>query len=251
MLQWHIDLAVGIVYTLDAANARPRADAIIHSCAIHLIQDALLDLINYLGTAALLTMNGTVDTGVFLSSVDLQHLSMSMAFRYCLVFRRFNNHSNWSALMPFITSAKVIWQGMRKALQQIRGSGEKMFGGLFYPATLRKYRMLPQRRWRACKGMSAPVRETLSLRLLLSAIPSRECVKYDKNQCRENWRMFVECYQSNIKSPAAGLFSAYSMKCALDCLVMSSASCFPDGMISAFKKLWRDPVPRDQRFIVL
>ena len=134
-------------------------------------QDAFLYFINYLGTATLLTMNDTVDTGVFLSSVDLQHLSMSMAFRYCLVFRRFNNHSTWSALMPFITSAQVNWQGIRKALQQIRGSGEKMFGGLFYPATLRRYRMLPQRRWRACKGMSVPVRETLFPSLVVVGDP--------------------------------------------------------------------------------
>ena len=74
--------------------------------------------------------------------------------------------------------------------------------------------------------------------------------------------MFVECYQSNIKSTTAGLFSGYSMKCALDCLVMSSATRFPDGVFSAwpsncngyvtaFKKLWRVPVPRDQRFLAL
>ena len=110
--------------------------------------------------------------------------------------------------------------------------------------------------------MSAAGRETLSLRLLLSAIPSRECANYDKNPCRDNWRMFVACYQSSIKSTTAGLFSGYSMKCALDCLVMSNASRFPDGMIStwpsdcggyvnAFKKLWRAPVPRDQRFLAL
>ena len=130
-------------------------------------QGALLDFINYLDTADLLTMNDTVDTGVFLSSVDIQEFSMSMAFRYCLVFRRFNKHSTWSALMPCITSARVDWQGIRKALQHIIDSDEKMFGGLFYPATLRRYRMLPQRRWRACKGMSAAGRDTLSLCLLV------------------------------------------------------------------------------------
>ena len=73
-----------------------------------------------------------------------------------------------------------------------------------------------------------------ALRLLLSTTPSRECTNYDKNPCRENWRMFVECDQPNIKSTTAGLFSCYSMQCALDCLVMSNASRFPDGMISAW-----------------
>ena len=122
--------------------------------------------------------------------------------------------------------------------------------------------MLPERRWRACNGVRIADREVLSRRWLLSAIPSRECANYDKFPCRENWRMFVECYQSNIKSTTAGLFSGVSMKCALDCLVMSNASRFPDGMISAwpsdcsgyakaFKKLWRVPVPRDQRFLAL
>ena len=88
-----------------------------------------------------------------------------------------------SLFKPWLGSGhllKSLGPGIPKALQQIRGSGEKMFGCLFYPATLRKYRMLPQRRWRACKGMSAPVRETRSLSRLLSAIPSRECVIYDK-----------------------------------------------------------------------
>ena len=224
--------------------------------------DALRDLINYLSTADLLTVKDTVDSGVFLSSVDIQHLSMSMAFRYCLVFRRFSNHSTWAALMPCIRSARVNWNGIRKALQNIIDSDEKMFGGLFYPATLRKYRMLPERRWRACKRMGAADRETLSLRLLLSAIPSKECANYDKNPSRENWRMFVERYQSNVASTTRGLFSDYGMKCALDCLVLGSASRFPDSMISvwptdcsgyvkAFKKLWRVSVPRDQRFLAL
>ena len=73
--------------------------------------------------------------------------------RYCLVFRRYSNHSTWAALMPCIRSARVNWNGIRKALQNIIDSDEKMFGGLFYPATLRKYRMHPQWRWKACTGM--------------------------------------------------------------------------------------------------
>ena len=175
---------------------------------------------------------------------------MRMAFRYCLAFRRFSNRSTWSALKPSITSSRVNWKGIRKALQHIVDSDEKMFGGLFYPATLRKYRMLPERRWRACKRMGAAERETLSLRLLLAAIPSKECSNYDNNPSRQNWRLFVERYQSNVASTTVGLFSDYSMKCALDCLVLSSASRFPDSMISvwpsdckgyvnAFKQLWR------------
>ena len=127
-------------------------------------QDALLDLMNYFSTANLLTIKDTVDTGAFLSSVDTQHLSMSMAFRYCLVFRRFSKLSTWSALMPCITSAQVNWQRIRKALQHIIDSDEKMFGGLFYPATLKRCRKLHQRRWRACGCMSAADRETISLR---------------------------------------------------------------------------------------
>ena len=122
---------------------------------------AFLDFMNYLGSADLLTIKDTVDTGFFLSTVDILHLSMSMAFRYCLVFRRFSNHSTWCALMPYITSTQVNWHGIRKALQRIIDADEKMFGGLFYPATLRNYRMLPERRWRACKGMGAADRETL------------------------------------------------------------------------------------------
>ena len=82
--------------------------------------------------------------------------------------------------------------------------------------------------------MGAADRETLSLRFLFSAIPSRECAKHDKNPSRENWRMFVERYQSNVKSTTAGLFSGYSMKCALDCLVLSSLFRFPDCMISVW-----------------
>ena len=225
-------------------------------------QDALDDFMNYLGNANLLTIKDTVDTGFFLSTVDITQLSMSMAFRYCLVFRRFNNHCTWCALMPYITSAQVNFHGIRKALQRIIDADEKIFGGLFYPATLRKYKMLPERRWRACKGMGAADRETLSLRLLLSAIPSRECSSYDKNPSRENWRMFVERYQANVQSTTAGLFSEYSMKCALDCLVLGSPSRFPDvmisvwpsdckGYVSALRKLWRVSVLRDQRFLAL
>ena len=164
--------------------------------------------------------------------------------------------------MPCITSAQVNWQRIRRAFQRIIDSDEKMFGGLFYPATLKKYRMLPQRCWRACKGMGAADRETLSLRLLLAAIPSEECATYDKNPSRENWRIFSERYQSSVKSTTAGLFSGYAMACALDCLVLSSASRFPDCMISvwpsdcggyvkAFRKRRRVAVPRDQRFLAL
>ena len=109
-------------------------------------QDALDDFMNYLGNANLLTIKDTVDTGFFLSTVDITQLSMSMAFRYCLVFRRFSNHSTWAALMPCIRSARVNWNGIHKALQNIIDSGEKMFGGLFYPATVRRYRTLPERR---------------------------------------------------------------------------------------------------------
>ena len=215
----------------------------------------------YFSNANLLTIKDTVDTGAFLSSVDTQHLSMSMAFRYCLVFRRFSKLSTWSVLMPCITSPRVDWKRIREALQHIIDSNETIFGSFFYPATLRKYRLLPERRWRACTGMGAADRETLSLRLL-SAIPSRECANYDKNPSRENWRSFVERYQSNVKSTTAGLFSSYSMKCALDCLVLSSLSRFPDSVISvwpsdcggyvkAFKKLWRVSVPKDKRYLAL
>ena len=225
-------------------------------------RDAFRDFIKYLHTAILLTIHGTVDTGPFLSSVNMQHLSTARAFRYCLVFRRFSHHLTWAALMPCITSEQVNWNGIRKALQHITDSDEKLFGGMFYPATLRRYRMQSQDTWRLVEGMSAAERETLSLRLLLSAIPSKQCAKYDKEPNRASWRMFVEQYQANVKSTTVGLFSDYAMKCALDCLVLSSASRFPDGMIStwpchcdgyvsAFKKLWKAPVPRDQRFLAL
>ena len=122
-------------------------------------------------------MNGTVDAGAFLSSVDIQHLPMSMAFRYCLVFRRYSNPSTWSALMPCITSAQVNWQRIHRALQRIIDSEEKLSGGLFYPATLKKYRMLPQRCWRACKGMGAADRETLFPSLVVGSDPV-EGVRY-------------------------------------------------------------------------
>ena len=94
-------------------------------------QDALLDLMNYLSTANLLTIKDTVDTGAFLSSVDTQHLSMSMAFRYCLVFRRFSKLSTWSVLMPCITSPRVDWKRIREALQHIIDSNETTFGSFF------------------------------------------------------------------------------------------------------------------------
>ena len=73
--------------------------------------------------------------------------------------------------MPCITSPRVDWKRIREALQHIIDSNETIFGSFFYPATLNKYRLLPERRWRACTGMGAADRETLFPSLVVVSDP--------------------------------------------------------------------------------
>ena len=63
----------------------------------------------------------------------------------------------------------------------------------------------------------------LSCQLPWLPIPDNECASYAKNPGRETFGKFYNALHSSVPALASGIWGPYSMKCFLDCLVLSGA----------------------------
>ena len=178
--------------------------------------------------STLLTGRDTQDTGYFVqrygvdAACPIKCCFGDLWFR-CLVFKHFNRVSTWERIVHCIpiSGRQTQWAGVRKALEQLYAAGEPVFGGTFYHSTLKAYRSSPTAAWTTTAKLPEPHRELLSLQKLHEAIPRDLMAAYDRSPSRKAWAAWYDEFMSRIGQSTQGLFGDYSMKCALDILLLS------------------------------
>ena len=111
------------------------------------------------------------------------------------------------------------WRTLRATLARLFATDTPVFGGVFYPATLRAY--MRAGRWVSVGNMSQAVRETLTLQLMWSAIPQDAMRQYANAPGPGTFTVWFETFMANMAATTRGCFSEYSMKVVLDLLVCS------------------------------
>lgn len=176
--------------------------------------------------ARLLTARDTADVGWFLSRHPWKPGQMPL-WRYfflCLAFRRFNRVSTWEQLAPsFSPQGEPDYEGIAAKLTDMKKRGETIFGGAFFPPTLKQYRFVPAGKWSSCARLSLGDREVVSFKLMEKAIPREMMDAFERAPSRLAFAMWYDAFLAFFGNCTRGLFSDYSFKCALDCMTLSGA----------------------------
>lgn len=189
-------------------------------------KDALKTFKEQLKDSRLLTARDTADVGWFLARYKWNPGQMPL-WRYFflrLAFRRFNRVSTWEQLAPsFSPQGEPDYEGIAAKLTDMKKRGETIFGGAFFPPTLKQYRFEPAGKWCSCARLSVGDREVVSLKLIEKAIPREMMDAFERTPSRLAFSVWYDAFLAFFATRTRGLFSDYSFKCALDCLTLSGA----------------------------
>jgi len=173
----------------------------------------------------LLTGRDTSDTGYFLNlySGAASDVPLPAFWFMCVVYRRYSDPEMWEQLQGAISEAdgqSPAWGEVQRALQKRIDEGKPIFGGKLYPSSLKMYRLSPTGPWMKCTNMTTPDRELISLKLMYKATPRKLLQAYDTAPSRDSWAQWYDAFMESMAGTTVGLFGPYSMKCALDVMVL-------------------------------
>lgn len=189
----------------------------------HLNRNELSAFKERLNRATLLRATDCEDTRFFLDLYAGQDVPLNTFFMMCLAYRRFNRPSTWQTLEENRWLGAGLsaprWHTLRAALARLFAARTPVFGGVFYPATLRAF--MRAGRWVSIGNMSQANRETLTLQLMWNAIPQDAVNQYANTPGPGTFAVLYDTFMANMAATTRGIFSEYSMKLVLDLLVCS------------------------------
>ena len=182
---------------------------------------AISEFVANVGRAGLLKVADTHDTNSFLQ----KHMSEPCLVRFLtlsVAFRRFNRPATWDAIAPCFATSRIKWSQLGETLRTLFASGAPVFGGVFYPPTLRKFSTDGGRRWQDVPSTMPPsAREALTIRLLTGCIPVTLVRAYVASPSQETFAAWYDQFLTAVATCTKGCFAQYNMKLLLDLVTCS------------------------------
>ena len=137
----------------------------------------------------------------------------------CLAFTHFSSISTWEAIEDAFSTPEPRWSDIKTKLAEAVRTRQKIFGGLFYGRTLRRYKWKQNGSWREAGKMGLPEREVVSLKLLHAAIPINAVDAYEADPNGTTFAEWYDSFTKNMRQTTVKLWGPFSMKAVLELLV--------------------------------
>lgn len=177
-------------------------------------------------SVTLLRATDTTDTGHFLRrhQEDVSQFGLRNFMMLCIAFRRFGCVETWEAMMASAWLPRIgnpSWEALAPVLRNLFDTGCRVFGGLYYPATLRSYRLFNV--WNKVDQTPAAERELLTLQLLWACLVSigPSMAEYEASPSGQSFKQMCMSLMDAVKRYTKGCFGDYHLKLLLDLLVCS------------------------------
>ena len=229
-------------------------------------QNALHSLVDDIKSREMLTIHDPKDMSYILNKLRGRRMSIHGFWFHCALFRIHSNPDTYEALAKHASALQPggkapDWAGMQTTLAQLYSQG-KVWGGMFYPSTLRAgkskgsgWRTFRKLRTSAQKaerdilafkivwdgitaGATQPgelLNEYFESRKKLSSAHTFEA--YDK--ARTTFAAFYDAFDAHIQNHTSGFWGDYSFKLLLDVAcnislpsIRDSEPVCPDGVLS-------------------
>ena len=170
----------------------------------------------------------------------MRQVKHNMKFEYlwptAYIWRHFSNEFFWQALMDaraVPANDEPNWSKVRKIMTIFEDQRKSWFGGVFYSGNvLLKFRYYDftaeqlVQSWTVCadKGMTSIDKEIQSLKMVYYVARSLETTlqRLQRQPDRSLWTRATETFMQRINLCTKGMFSHYSMKIALDGILLSA-----------------------------
>jgi hypothetical protein len=190
-------------------------------------RQAVAEFATTLLSAGLLRATDTADTGHFLRmhQQDSTMFDLTNFIMLCIAFRRFGCVETWDAMRATVWLQRTgppNWPALSAVLVHLFDSGRRVFGGLYYPATLRKY--WADSCWKVVGPMPPAARELLTLQLLwgcLIGAAAPAIAQYEARPSGQTFKHLCVSLMEATRSTTGGCFGEYHLKLLLGLLVCS------------------------------
>ena len=171
----------------------------------------------------------------------IRQVNHNMKFEFlwptAYTWRHFSNEFFWQALMDIgavPVNDEPNWGKVRKVMTIFQDQGKSWFGGVFYSGNvLLKFRYCdfsaeqPEKTpWKDCtqEGMTSIEKEIQALKLVYYVARSLQTTfrKLQRQPDRTLWKRATETFMHRINLSTQGMFAHYSMKIALDGILLSA-----------------------------
>ena len=117
---------------------------------------------------------------------------------------------------------RPLFDQLQDVLLDALAQGDRVRGGIYYPATLRKYRRMGDLRWTSLPAASTPLakaeRDRLTMELMWECVPRKAIAAFQKSPSRCTFQAAYRAWRAAVASCTAGVCGDYMCKCQLDCL---------------------------------
>ena len=236
------------------------------NCAVevkHLFcQRSLQQMASYARTSPILTLRDAKDMAYILPVLHGCDVSFQRFIALSVLFRMYSKPETYQALSKFFDHAEPggqdpDWDGLVCELASLYSSPQPVWGGMFYPSTLKAVRN-NNGRWRQFRNhgnnQQRAVRDVHVFKVVWTALckdNTAEAYLKARQQCsttcwqgpairiaRDSFAAWYDSFYNHLKQNTRGWFNDYAMKCILDVpcncsikLTMGSPV-FPDTLMS-------------------
>ena len=231
----------------------------------HMIDDTAL---HKLGDDAyernLLTKNDPKDMSFILQALHQSKMSIRAFLFHSVLFRMYSKEATYTTLCKYAGAAQPgkdepDWPGMQAALAELYAGPDAVWGGMFYPATLRAAKS-ENGRWQKLRGATPKQKAARDMHVFKAAwvalckdesaaeyMKQRRCCA-SKGWSAENvdaaraaFERWYHSFYTHMDSHTNGWFGDYAMKCILDvgtnCTIKATTDgrhVFPDAVLSTW-----------------
>ena len=210
----------------------------------------------------MLTSKDPKDMAFILPELDGAHLSIHNFIFRAALFRMYSKQSTYLALCKHVGAPQPNkkdpdWKSMEKALASLYAGPEPVWGGMFYPATL-KAAIGANRRFKWFRNVKTPAlkadRDIQAFKAIWAALQKndklatyykrRQSLSHDSASqlvvvARDAFGDWYDSFYEHMTTNTKGWFGDYAMKCILDvgCNatlygIKDSRQVFPDAVLS-------------------
>ena len=210
----------------------------------------------------LLTKKDPKDMSFILRALHRSRFSIHKFLFHSVLFRMYSKESTYTALRKHASAPQPgirepDWAGMEVELANLYAGSDPVWGGMFYPATLRKAKCESGRwrKFRAATPADKAKRDVQVFKVVWAAICSNDSAaaymkqrqrcsstcwkKNDVHKAREAFKRWYVSFYDHINDHTKGWFGDYAMKCILDvgtnCSIKGTKGkkqVFPDAVLS-------------------
>jgi len=226
--------------------------------------DAIDELAEEAFQRTMLTKKDPRDMNFILPLLEDTSMPIDSFLFHSALFRMYSKVETYETLSPFASPSRLRttepdWQAMEGALAELYGGPEAVWGGMFYPATLRAVKG-ENGRWKKLPAKTPrqqAVRDVHVFRAVYAALGKNDSVKVYMKQrracatsgwtassvvaARAAFQGWYASFYEHMVSHTKGCFGDYAMKCILDVgtnttikATGDTKSVFPDAVLSAW-----------------